>query len=101
MYQIEQDEIAAVALWVYQDDRRQVLGQQLTRAIIRQLAWEIGSIVENPPWPQIQSCPELLTDVFRFVAQGSSRVCEAYELPNPDHLCVDPKDRFASESDTE
>ncbi|PPJ53826.1 hypothetical protein CBER1_03281 [Cercospora berteroae] len=98
---IEQDEIAAVALWAYEEDRRQVLGPQLTRAIIRQLAWEIGSLVDNSLWPNIQSCPELLTDVFRFVAQGSSRVCEDYELPNPDYLCVDPEDRFASESDAD
>lgn len=74
------------ALWIYQEDRRQVIGAQRTRDIVDALATKMAEILEDGRWEKIQSCPELCKDLFRFVAQRSSRVLDRDKLIDPEHL---------------
>lgn len=75
-----------IALWLYQEERRQVVGAQRTREIMEDIAANMVEILNDDRWEKIQECPELAKDLMRFVAQESSRVNKRRRLIDPKHL---------------
>lgn len=98
------DDLASIALWLWEGERRQIFGPQLTRKVMIELAleldWVIGSTGE---WARIASNVELSRDLVRFVARRSSRVRIYDEPPDdtygrtPEYLCVNSSDTDADE----
>lgn len=98
------DDLASIALWLWEGERRQIFGPQLTRKVMIELAleldWAIGSTGE---WARIASNVELSRDLVRFVARRSSRVRIYDEPPDdtydrtPEYLCVNSSDTDADE----
>ncbi|GIZ48555.1 hypothetical protein CKM354_001160900 [Cercospora kikuchii] len=98
------DDLASIALWLWEGERRQIFGPQLTREAMIELALELDFLIGSMgKWVRIASNVELSRDLVRFVARRSSRV-RIYDEPPDDmygrtseYLCVNSSDTDADE----
>lgn len=95
------DDLAIIALWLWEGERRQIFGPQLTRKVMIELALELDTVTcSTGQWPRVAANVELSRDLMRFVARRSSRV-RFYEDDmhdhTPDYLCVNSSDTDADE----
>ncbi|PPJ53823.1 hypothetical protein CBER1_03282 [Cercospora berteroae] len=98
------DDLASIALWLWEGERRQIFGPQLTRKVMIELAFELDALIGDPgEWARIASNVDLSRDLVRFVARRSSRVRIRDEPPDdtydrtPEYLCVNSSDTDADE----
>ncbi|KAI5364300.1 Putative BTB/POZ domain-containing protein [Septoria linicola] len=77
-----------LGIWLYGEERRYIVGPKIIREIVSSLASAMQRLLlsDDGSWSKLQSCPELMTDVVRFVARKSSRVSDAWLLDSPAYM---------------
>lgn len=82
----ELEEYLDLALWYYQEERRDIVGPTILNKTIDPLA-SAAMEVSVRYWEKLSECPDLTRDVLQHVALYSSLVTDKEYLDWPSYLC--------------